>query len=252
MVVFECVGAAGLIQKIVDSVDIGTRIYCAGGWYSGDSLNITDATRQGVTIQFGGGPHPQDWYGTLDAIAAGSTGSAAQCRSGRRSRRGARRPRLGPKVHRPSANHRPPERRCEVSEREDRQDSRRCLGALCDRDRSPGLAVVPHGLHRRLRAGLRRGRFLEGRRRDHGVHAAGAFDGRTHHAPVDQSGDRGGRGQSPVADLRRRADHGGRHQLRCQCRRLLRRRAGPWRRRLAGRPPPIHPGAGGSGRADPA
>ena len=71
MVVFECVGAAGLIQKIVDSVDIGTRIYCAGGWYSGDSLSITDATRQGVTIQFGGGPHPQDWYGTLDAIAAG-------------------------------------------------------------------------------------------------------------------------------------------------------------------------------------
>ena len=33
--------------------------------------DITDATRQGVTIQFGGGPHPQDWYGTLDAIAAG-------------------------------------------------------------------------------------------------------------------------------------------------------------------------------------
>ena len=61
----------GLIQKIVDSVDMGTRIYCAGGWYTGDSLNITDATRQGVTIQFGGGPHPQDWYGTLDAIAAG-------------------------------------------------------------------------------------------------------------------------------------------------------------------------------------
>ncbi len=71
MVVFECVGASGLIQKIVDSVDIGTRIYCAGGWYTGDALNITDATRQGVTIQFGGGPHPQDWYGTLEAIAAG-------------------------------------------------------------------------------------------------------------------------------------------------------------------------------------
>lgn len=71
MVVFECVGASGLIQKIVDAADMGTRIYCAGGWYTGDSLNITDATRQGVTIQFGGGPHPQDWYGTLDAIAAG-------------------------------------------------------------------------------------------------------------------------------------------------------------------------------------
>ena len=71
LVVFECVGAAGLIQKIVNDVDMGTRIYCAGGWYTGDTLNITDATRQGVTIQFGGGPHPEDWYGTLDAIAAG-------------------------------------------------------------------------------------------------------------------------------------------------------------------------------------
>jgi threonine dehydrogenase-like Zn-dependent dehydrogenase len=69
--VFECVGASGLIQKIVESVDMGTRIYCAGGWYTGDSLSITDATRQGVTIQFGGGPHPQDWYGTLDAITSG-------------------------------------------------------------------------------------------------------------------------------------------------------------------------------------
>jgi threonine dehydrogenase-like Zn-dependent dehydrogenase len=71
LVVFECVGAAGLIQKIVESVDMSTRIYCAGGWYTGDSLSVTDATRQGVTIQFGGGPHPQDWYGTLDAIASG-------------------------------------------------------------------------------------------------------------------------------------------------------------------------------------
>ncbi|MDM4143187.1 hypothetical protein QRK86_24070 [Mycobacterium sp. FLAC0960] len=30
--------------------------------------DITTATRQGATIQFGGGPHPQDRYGTLDAI----------------------------------------------------------------------------------------------------------------------------------------------------------------------------------------
>jgi threonine dehydrogenase-like Zn-dependent dehydrogenase len=70
-VVFECVGAAGLIQNIVESAEMATRIYCAGGWYTGDSLDITTATRQGVTIQFGGGPHPQDWYGTLEAIAAG-------------------------------------------------------------------------------------------------------------------------------------------------------------------------------------
>jgi threonine dehydrogenase-like Zn-dependent dehydrogenase len=70
-VVFECVGASGLIQKLVESAEMGTRIYCAGGWYTGDTLDITTATRQGVTIQFGGGPHPQDWYGTLDAIATG-------------------------------------------------------------------------------------------------------------------------------------------------------------------------------------
>lgn len=70
-VVFECVGAAGLIQSIVESAEMATRIYCAGGWYTGDSLDITTATRQGVTIQFGGGPHPQDWYGTLDAVAEG-------------------------------------------------------------------------------------------------------------------------------------------------------------------------------------
>lgn len=70
-VVFECVGATGLIQNIVESADMGTRIYCAGGWYSGDTLDITTATRQGVTVQFGGGPMPQDWYGTLDAITSG-------------------------------------------------------------------------------------------------------------------------------------------------------------------------------------
>lgn len=70
-VIFECVGAPGLIRSIVNSVEMGTRIYCAGGWYTGDTLNITDATRQGVTIQFGGGPLPQDWYGTLDAINEG-------------------------------------------------------------------------------------------------------------------------------------------------------------------------------------
>jgi len=28
-------------------------------------------THKGMTIQFGGGPHPQDWYGTLDAVADG-------------------------------------------------------------------------------------------------------------------------------------------------------------------------------------
>lgn len=70
-VVFECVGKAGLLQHIVENVEMATRIYCAGGWYTGDTLSVTDATRQGVTVQFGGGPMPQDWYGTLDAINDG-------------------------------------------------------------------------------------------------------------------------------------------------------------------------------------
>ncbi len=71
-VVFECVGAAGLIDRLVAEAEFSTRIYCAGGWYTGDTLNITEATRQGVTLQFGGGPHPQDWYGVLDAVVAGT------------------------------------------------------------------------------------------------------------------------------------------------------------------------------------
>ena len=33
-VVFECVGKAGLIEQIVESCEMWTRIYCAGGWYS--------------------------------------------------------------------------------------------------------------------------------------------------------------------------------------------------------------------------
>jgi threonine dehydrogenase-like Zn-dependent dehydrogenase len=69
--VFECVGASGLVQAIVDETEFGSRIYVAGGWYSGDSVDCTVASRQGVTIQFGGGPQPEDWYGTLDAVLEG-------------------------------------------------------------------------------------------------------------------------------------------------------------------------------------
>ena len=70
-VVFECVGAAGLIDRIAAEAEFYTRIYCAGGWYTGDTLNITQATQQGLTLQFGGGPMPQDWYGVLDAVVEG-------------------------------------------------------------------------------------------------------------------------------------------------------------------------------------
>jgi threonine dehydrogenase-like Zn-dependent dehydrogenase len=70
-VVIECVGASGLLQSLVEASSMGTRIYAAGGWYTGDTLDCTLATRQGVTIQFGGGPQGEDWYGTLDAVSEG-------------------------------------------------------------------------------------------------------------------------------------------------------------------------------------
>lgn len=71
-VVFECVGAHGLIEQIVESCEMWTRIFCAGGWYTGDTLDCTKATHKGVSIQFGGGPMPDDWYGTLEHIVDGT------------------------------------------------------------------------------------------------------------------------------------------------------------------------------------
>ena len=35
------------------------------------SPQITEATRQGLTLRFGGGPMPEDWYGVLDAVVEG-------------------------------------------------------------------------------------------------------------------------------------------------------------------------------------
>jgi threonine dehydrogenase-like Zn-dependent dehydrogenase len=70
-VIFECVGADGLLQSIVDSCEFLARIYAAGGWYGNDTVSVTAATHRGATIQFGGGPHPADWYGTLDAVVQG-------------------------------------------------------------------------------------------------------------------------------------------------------------------------------------
>jgi threonine dehydrogenase-like Zn-dependent dehydrogenase len=69
--VFECVGVHGLVQRLVDDAPFGPRIYAAGGWYTNDSVNCTSAARQGAMIQFGGGPQPEDWFGTLDAVCEG-------------------------------------------------------------------------------------------------------------------------------------------------------------------------------------
>ena len=70
--VFECVGAAGLMQGLIDSCEPGTRIYAAGGWYTNDSINVTAASKKGLMIQFGGGPRTVDWDRTLEAVCGGS------------------------------------------------------------------------------------------------------------------------------------------------------------------------------------
>jgi threonine dehydrogenase-like Zn-dependent dehydrogenase len=70
-VIFECVGAAGLLQQIVEACPMWSRIYAAGGWYTGDVLNVTQATKKLLMIQFGGAPGGDDWYRTLDAIISG-------------------------------------------------------------------------------------------------------------------------------------------------------------------------------------
>jgi threonine dehydrogenase-like Zn-dependent dehydrogenase len=70
-VIYECVGADGLLQRIVEECPPGSRIFAAGGWYTGDVLNITTATKKGVSIQFGGAPGAEAWYGTLDAVLSG-------------------------------------------------------------------------------------------------------------------------------------------------------------------------------------
>ena len=70
-VVIECVGAPGLLQSMIDVAPYRTRIYAAGGHYTGDEISVTAASQHGVLLQFGGGPQMQDWYGTLDAVASG-------------------------------------------------------------------------------------------------------------------------------------------------------------------------------------
>ena len=69
--IFECVGAAGLLQQIIEACPMASRIYAAGGWYTGDTLNVTQATKKLLMIQFGGAPGGDDWYRTLDAIIDG-------------------------------------------------------------------------------------------------------------------------------------------------------------------------------------
>jgi threonine dehydrogenase-like Zn-dependent dehydrogenase len=71
-VIFEFVGVPGVLDQIIKGCERGTRILSAGGPPEGDRISSMVAKRKGVNIQFGGGPDPEDWYGTLDAICDGS------------------------------------------------------------------------------------------------------------------------------------------------------------------------------------
>jgi threonine dehydrogenase-like Zn-dependent dehydrogenase len=67
-VVFEFVGLPGVLDGVIRGCPRDTRILTAGGCPSGDQISSMTAKRKGLNLQFGGGPEPSDWYGTLDAI----------------------------------------------------------------------------------------------------------------------------------------------------------------------------------------
>ena len=70
--VYEFVGLPGVLDEIVRGCPVATQIFSAGGPPEGDHISSAVAKRKGLVIHFGGGPKPQDWYGTLDAVVAGT------------------------------------------------------------------------------------------------------------------------------------------------------------------------------------
>jgi len=70
-VVFEFVGHPGVLDEIIRGCPRDTRILSAGGPPEGDRISSMTAKRKGLNIHFGGGPDPDDWYRTLDAICEG-------------------------------------------------------------------------------------------------------------------------------------------------------------------------------------
>ncbi|WP_248660340.1 hypothetical protein [Gordonia sp. C13] len=70
-VVYECSGAQNILGGIVDDCPLGTRICTAGGPAT-DTIPTEAAHIKGVSIQFGGGPSPEDWFEICDLVAAGT------------------------------------------------------------------------------------------------------------------------------------------------------------------------------------
>mgnify|MGYP001822025959 FL=1 len=83
-VVFECVGASGVLNDIFDGAPWMSRVIVAGQNLSDDTLFTASAHTKGLNVQFGGMPDPRDYSDALGAIGSGAieveswlTGSAA-------------------------------------------------------------------------------------------------------------------------------------------------------------------------------
>jgi threonine dehydrogenase-like Zn-dependent dehydrogenase len=70
-VVFECVGVPGVLDGIVRGCAPGARILVAGWTLQPDSFLPLYAHSKGLSIQFGGGPAPEDFATALDDVTAG-------------------------------------------------------------------------------------------------------------------------------------------------------------------------------------
>jgi threonine dehydrogenase-like Zn-dependent dehydrogenase len=70
-VIYECVGASGVLADILDNCGLQSRVLSAGG-ASSDTIPSAEAHLKGVNIQFGGGPAIEDWYETLELVTNGS------------------------------------------------------------------------------------------------------------------------------------------------------------------------------------
>ncbi|MFT3900063.1 MAG: zinc-binding dehydrogenase [Gordonia sp. (in: high G+C Gram-positive bacteria)] len=68
-VVFESSGATDVLAGVIDHCPIGTRIFSAGGTDS-DTIPTETAHIKGISIQFGGGPGPDDWFEMCDLVAS--------------------------------------------------------------------------------------------------------------------------------------------------------------------------------------
>jgi threonine dehydrogenase-like Zn-dependent dehydrogenase len=70
-VIFECVGVPGVLDGIIHGAAHGARVIVAGWCLEIDHLFTAAAHYKGLTLQFGGGPMPEDFDTALRALGDG-------------------------------------------------------------------------------------------------------------------------------------------------------------------------------------